>query len=157
MKKKRQRWCPGDVIEIDLGDRRFAYGRVLKFPLIAFYDLVANETPTLDRIIVSRIAFKIWVMKYAVTSGEWPVIGHIPLTDDLKESPRFFKKDRIAKKLSIYLGDGVEQPATLEEIEGLECAAGWDPEHVVDRLNDHFAGRPNKWVLSLLPDKSEYK
>ena len=71
--------------------------------------------------------------------------------------PRFFKKDRIAKKLSIYDDDDIEHPATLEEIEGLECAAVWEPQHVVDRLNDHFEGRPNKWVDSLLPDENEYR
>lgn len=25
----------------------------------------------------------------------------------------------------------------------------WSPEHVEDRLRDHFAGRPNKWEESL--------
>ena len=28
-------------------------------------------------------------------------------------------------------------------------AAVWDPQHVEDRLRDHFAGLPNKWVQSL--------
>lgn len=151
MTRKRQKRRIGDILKIDLGDGSLAFARVLEEPLIAFYDLRADVPIAVERIIQSPIAFKIWVMNYAVTSGEWPVIGHAPLDEDLKEEPRFFKKDAISGQLSIYWGNGCEKPATLEDIEGLECAAVWEPEHVVDRLRDHFAGRPNMWVESLRP------
>lgn len=39
--------------------------------------------------------------------------------------------------------------ATKEECSGLERSAVWEPEHVEDRLIDHFENRPNKWVESL--------
>ena len=29
--------------------------------------------------------------------------------------------------------------------------AVWEPAHVEDRLRDHYAGAPNKWVESLRP------
>jgi hypothetical protein len=93
-------------------------------------------------------------MHYAITSGIWEVVGRVPLSEDLKEIPRFFKQDMMNGAISIYqeipeLAPYYEIPATLAEIEGLECAAVWDPEHVEDRLRDHFAGRPNIWVESL--------
>ena len=44
-----------------------------------------------------------------------------------------------------------ERLAIAEECVGLERAAVWEPEHVEDRLRDHFAGRSNRWVESLKP------
>jgi hypothetical protein len=89
-----------------------------------------------------------------VTKGVWLVAGTIDLTEADLASPVFFKKDPINGALSIYVSDAEsglshERPATKSEIEGLECAAVWDPQHVEDRLRDHFAGRTNKWVESL--------
>jgi hypothetical protein len=89
-------------------------------------------------------------MNYAVTDGEWPVIGNVLLTPELQQRPRFFKQDPISKQLSIsFSGGGDEQPASLEQCQSLESAAVWEPRHVVERLKDHFARRPNMWVERL--------
>lgn len=151
-KKRRQRRNVGDVCKIDLGDGYFAFGRVLEEPLMAFYDLRAAEVPRLEDIVAAPIAFKIWVMNYAITAGDWPILGNVPLSPDLEEKPAFFKIDPITGQLGItYEGAGDERPATFEECASLECAAVWEPEHVVDRLIDYFAGRPNRWVESMRP------
>jgi hypothetical protein len=70
----------------------------------------------------------------------------VPLPAELEVEPLFFKHDNISGEVSMTPGGGVERPATREECFGLERAAVWDPEHVVSRLDDHFAGRPNAWV-----------
>ena len=49
---------------------------------------------------------------------------------------------------------GIEWPASPSEIEGLECAAMWEPHHVEERLRDHFAGVPNATCLALKPARS---
>jgi hypothetical protein len=46
--------------------------------------------------------------------------------------------------------EGNIRDATREETEGLEPAAVWEPEHIADRLEDHYAGRPNRWLKSML-------
>jgi hypothetical protein len=145
---KKQKINPGDVFKIDLKNGKYVFGRVLKNPLYAFYDLQAETIPSLDYILSRPVLFKVWVMKYAITKNVWEVIGHRPLEIDLETSPRFFKQDGISKKLSIY-HESKETPASIHECEGLECAAVWDPNHIEDRLRDHFAGRKNKWVESL--------
>ena len=143
----------GQIVRIDLKDGTHAYGRVLKRPLFAFYDEMYrdNQEPSLGEIIALSIAFKIDVMDYVISKGIWPVIGRAPLTPDLEEVSAFFKQDAMNGALSIYqeipeLAPTYERPATYEECLGLEVAAVWDPHHVEDRLRDHFAGRPNKWV-----------
>ncbi len=152
-KKKKVRLLEGQVLRIDLNDGTHAYARVLEEPLVAFYDELyrGNQEPPIEEIVTLPIAFKIWVMNYAITKGIWSVIGRVPLALDLKEAPRFFKQDAMNGQLAIYqsipeLAPHYERPATYEECLGLEVAAVWDPHHVEERLRDYFAGRPNKWV-----------
>jgi len=54
----------------------------------------------------------------------------------------------IQSAFQIYLAGHIRQ-ASRAECEGLERCAVWEPEHVEDRLRDHFAGKPNVWVESL--------
>jgi hypothetical protein len=138
----------GDVFQISLGDEGHAFARVLESPLVAFYDLLSPTAPSVEEIVSSNIIFKVWVMKSSFKSRFWKKIGHTPLIEELTNSPAFFKVDPISKKLSIYR-NGVEVSATHQQCEGLERAAVWEPEHIEDRLRDHFRGVPNKWVESL--------
>ena len=132
MRKKPKR-VRGDIVRIDLGDGNFGFGQVLAPPLFAFFDLRSGETPTIDRILESGIAFSILVMDYAVTDGDWPVIGHAEVPPEVNEEPPFFKQDPISGALSITYTGAEEEPATPDDIEGMECAAVWEPEHFVDR------------------------
>jgi hypothetical protein len=148
--RKGVRRRSGQVLQIPLGDGASAFGRVLTNPLIGFYDLRSETVPPIEQIIAAPILFKLWVMRYTVAKGRWHVLGHVPLSHDLLVEPLFFKKDALTGALTIYRDrTGEEVPATLEECEGLECAAVWDPEHLEDRLRDHHAGRPCRWLKAL--------
>jgi hypothetical protein len=150
--KSKVRRNVGDVVAIPLGDGTYGFGRVLLEPLMAFYDLKEGNIPDLEKIIAAPTAFVVYVMNHAVTDGSWPVVGSASLDENLLVEPLFFKKDRISQRLSIYRDStGEETPATPEQCEQLECAAVWEPAHIIDRLIDHFAGRRNKWVESLRP------
>jgi hypothetical protein len=147
-KKSRQRPRPGDIVEIPFSDGRFGYGRVLSDPLMGFYEIHSSEPIPADRIVQSKILFKIWVMNSAVTSGRWKIIGRSPIESDLQGSPWFFKQDIISKDLTLYR-EGQEKPGSVEQCKGLERAAVWSAEHVESRLEDEIDGRPNKWVEML--------
>jgi Immunity protein 26 len=154
----RRRRMAGQIVEIALGQGMKSYARVLNEPLFAFYDRVfdAAEKPNTEDVISLPIAFKINVMNSAVTSGHWTVIARIDLTPDLQEVPMFCKQDIVTGKLYIYqevaeLAPHYERPASADECIGLEALAVWEAEHVEDRLRDHFAGQPNKWVEQLRP------
>ena len=143
-------WDPGNIVEIDLGTNRVAYGLVIDSPLMAFYDFASSKHEDIDLRAVTKspIAFKVWVMKYAIGKNGWNIIGQVDLSHDEMESPWFYKYDMIGKRFSIVRGFD-EKPATKEECINLECAAVWDPEHIISRLNNHFDGKPNKWAESL--------
>jgi len=154
----RRRRIPGQIVEIALGQGKKSYARVLNEPLLAFYDALfeASDNPSMKEIIGLPVVFKINVMNSAVTGGRWPIIGRADLTRDLQNVPMFCKQDIITGDLYIYqevpeLAPYYERPATAKECESLEAAAVWDAEHVEDRLRDHFAGLPNKWVEQLRP------
>ena len=150
MDKTWKSWDPGNIVSIDLGDGSRSFARVLKQPLLAFYDLKAEADLEPEVVVATEVLFKIWVVKYALSSGRWKTIGCLPLEREISEPPTFFKQDPVDKSLSLYV-EGEEHPASLADCVGLERAAVWDPEQVEDRLRDHFAGRPNCWVESLKP------
>ncbi|WP_199556334.1 Imm26 family immunity protein [Sandaracinobacteroides hominis] len=112
-----------------------------------------DEEIGVERIPSLPIAFRLWVSNHAITKGTWPVIGSRPLLPENAEEPFFYKQDAISGRLSLYhsafAATNYERSASLDECQHLECAAVWEPEHVVDRLNDHAAHRPNRWVESL--------
>jgi len=140
-KKKRIRRKLGDVVAVPLGGT-YGYGRVLKEPLMAFYNLHSNDILAVENILPAPVAFRIWVINYAVTHGIWPVLGHSPLTPELLEEPLFFKKDSISRELTIYRDSTSEEmPATREQCEKLECGAVWEPHHVVGRQKEDKRGR----------------
>lgn len=155
-RSKRTRRTPGQFVEIDLGGFT-AFGRVLREPLFAFYDhrCAAGSSLELPWLASQPVAFRIMVMNHAVTRGRWRVVGSMPLSPDLISLPDFFEQDALTSRLTIYnddLAPSYERPATRQECETLERAVVWEPEHVEDRLRDHFEGQQNRWVESLKLD-----
>jgi hypothetical protein len=124
------------------------FAQALMNPIYAFFDLRAPDdaTPPVETILQAPVLFRICVMKYAVTEGLWPVLGERAPTAEVMNPPWFFKQDPLSGALSISTDGGEGVPATPEQCQHMERASVWDPEHVVSRLEDHFAGRPNKWV-----------
>lgn len=147
-KKVGTRLKPGAVVAIEFEANQVSFAMVLEDPLVVFFDCAKAKNAKIEMAdIVDRpAAFKVWVMKYAVTGKLWPVVGQVAVPEHLRPLPWFYKKDAINGKIYRTQMGVKDFESSLSDIEGLECAAVWDPEHVVDRLKDHFAGRPNKWV-----------
>jgi hypothetical protein len=152
-RKPRFRRNVGDIVAIPLGEGRVAFGWVLEEPLIAFFDYSSDteHVPSVQQLAQAPIAFRIWVMNHALTEGAWPVLGHVQIPEELATPPLFLKQDRLSGKISVTRTGAEEEDVPKEKGEWikLERAAVWDPEHVVDRLRDHFDGRPNKWVEAM--------
>ncbi len=149
---KKQRFKEGALLQIDLKNGQYAFGRVINKEETLFYDFFTNNISSLglDKIYSAKELFRVPVMKYAITSGQWVVIDNKPIKADLAIPNKYFMQDVITKEFSIY-HQGNILPATYEEIKDLESAAVWEPEHVEDRLRDYFSGTPNVWVEDLKP------
>jgi len=158
VEKSRRNRCPGRVVRVDLGDGRCAYGRQLLSVQVEFYDYVSEPDHAVDLLDVVQlpVAFTTAVMNNAFRrNGRWELLDVVTLSRKEQASVyRHAQVDSISGRLSVYwvdpaAGTSGKTPATLAECLTLEPSAVWDPEHVEDRLRDHFAGRPNRWLESL--------
>lgn len=139
----------GSVVKIPLGGSLHTYGQILSEADVAFFDIEATEDVQVEEIVQRAVIFRIAVMNHAITKGRWPKVGTAPISPALAApQPKFIQDPLDSSKLQIYLA-GTIRPATRAECRDLERSAVWEPEHVEDRLRDHFAGRPNKWVEAL--------
>lgn len=133
----------GTFILVPLADGTFSYGRVVKDPYIAFYDL---QTPTplsdLDAIAAAPVLFTVAVNSSG--RGGWSAIGAAPLEGEVARPPRYFIQDPFdLHDCTIFEVGGTSWPASPEECVGLEAASAWAARNVQNRLRDHFEGRLN--------------
>jgi len=149
MSKKAIERKIGDFLKIPLSDGSYGYARVLQNPLIAVYDVKSKNSLCLNEIAKKKVLFKVCVMNHAIKKGIWPIIGHRPLDAELEKIVKFYKVDKISNEITIYWEKGndyFEEPANFKECKNLEVAAVWEPEHIVERIEDHYAGRKNQFV-----------
>lgn len=157
-RRSKYRLLEGDIVRIDLGDGWFGFGRKLA-SVWAFYDFRAQEDVGPEDVIKQLVLFKVWAGERAgLEKGLWKLLGNIPLTEEERQPVPFFKQDILdPTHIAIYMSDSPgldsekeEIAATWEEIQGLENVMVWS-SHLEDRLRDHFAGRPCKWVQGPKP------
>jgi hypothetical protein len=147
--KQKQQYLVGSIVKVPFESSRHTYARLLKSPIVAFYDAATMQELSPDFIVRHRILFQLPVMRYAVTTGHWLVIGRIPLEPELQQSPILFRQDAMNPDRIFFHQDGHEWPASRAECVTLERAAVWEPAHVEERLSDYYAGRTNRWVEQL--------
>ncbi len=147
----KQRIVIGSVVQIDLADNLCSFAQVISKAELAFFNCFekAPTNLTIEEIVKMPILFILPVMNYAVKSGRWPVIGKSVLRSEFQSERYYFHQDILTKKISITQHGDDLQPATRTQIEGLECMAVWDPEHVEDRLRDTKDNKNNIWSDSL--------
>ena len=145
----RQRRTVGAVLRIPLSGRWHCYAQTLPEADFAFFDLRTDKEIPVDEIVRRSVLFREAVIKSAWTTGRWRRVGKASLSRKLAKPVSKFIQDALdPSRFSVYLG-GQIRPATRAECEGLQRCAVWDPRHIEDRLRDHYAGIPNKWVESL--------
>jgi Immunity protein 26 len=149
---KRQRWTYGAIVTVPLGEGYHSYAQMLGEPEYAFFDCRTRDEMSVEAIVACPVLFRLWVMRHAHSKGRWQKVGTAPVSAPLQERVLRYNQDALRPQDIRLTYDGCSGPlGSLADCEGLECAAVWDPEHVEDRLRDHYAGVPNKWVLSLRP------
>lgn len=90
-KKKRVKRRVGDLIAIPL-ESGYAYGRVLRMPLVAFYDLKSKNLLPPEKVLPAPIAFRILVMNRPIVDGSWPVLGNFDLEARFMVETHFLRR-----------------------------------------------------------------
>lgn len=149
MPPKRQRRTLGALLKVPLGDGFHVYAQTLQEADFALFDMRTDTEACSEEIVCRPVLFVVAVHKSAWTNGRWRKVAKAPVSPELMiPRPMFIQDTLRPDRFQIYVA-GEIRPATRAECVGLERCAVWDPEHVEDRLRDHFAGRPNKWVESM--------
>jgi hypothetical protein len=129
----RKRVRVGDVFQIPLPDGRYAYGRVYQDASVGIYRSITKQ-PLQPPIGSRDFLFTVGLYSDILEKGHWKIIGDDAFgSDESSWPPPNFVRDVISGQYQIY-HKGVFRPAEPEEIEGLEEAAVYDSEHIVDRI-----------------------
>jgi len=130
--KKRIRIKLGDVFAIPLPNSKFAFGRRFHDAGIAIYKDMGKNIDDLP--LTEDYQFIVGVYDDVLKSGLWPIVDNRPFKNENDSwPPKSFQKDIFNGNYSIYF-KGEFYPSTEEECEGLEEAAVWEGEHIVDRI-----------------------
>jgi hypothetical protein len=142
----RQRRTVGAVFAVPLGDGTMCFALSLPDADFAFFDLRTRECTFPAELLSKPVLFRVGVHKSAYANGRWLKVSKVKVPNHLLEAKPMFIQDALhPDRFEIYLAGNI-RPSTRQECEGLDRAAVWEPEHVEDRLRDHYAGVPNKWV-----------
>jgi len=147
----RQRFEPGAILRIDVEGPRHAYARMLSdHPYVAVYDELTEAELSPAEVVKRPVQFVVGVFDGAYKTGRWPKVGVVPPDAAPVAIPEFFRQDMFnPDDCTIVDHLGNTRPATPAECAGLERDAVWDADHVVQRLLDHDANRPNAFLEHL--------
>lgn len=133
----RQRRVVGAILKIPIDDRSHGYCWTLPEVDFGVFDLRAGSDLPIEDIIRHPILFRVAVNNSAWNKGRWLRVGKAaPPPEVLAPVPTYIL-DPIDGRYSIYLLGDI-RPATPEECVGLQPCEVWSPQHVEDRLRDHF-------------------
>lgn len=129
---KRNRIKLGDVYAIPLPNGKFAFGRRFKDAGIGIYKHIGesiDDTPTKQ-----DYQFIVGVYDDVLKSGQWLVVENRPFQNEEEAwPPPACVIDKLSGDYSIYYKGEIKE-ASRSECEGLEIAAVWEAEHIIDRI-----------------------
>jgi len=129
------RRIPGTVIQIDLGNGRFAYGRLFRDASIGIYR-DTSASPRNAPIGSRDYRFIVGISDRALRDAAVEVVGSDAFVDEDDWPPPLSVTDPITRTIRIY-HRGVIRDAHEDEIPtlgDLEPAAVWDLQQIVDRI-----------------------
>ena len=130
----------GTILSIKLPNDKYAFARMFKDGVIGVYQKQSISQDDFPK--EEEYSFFVGIYKFSLK--KWKIIGHKPFYDvDSSWPPKMFIHDVISDKYNIYY-KGEIKCSTKEECMGLECAAVWDTEQIIDRLMGD-----NKWNISV--------
>lgn len=143
----KQKYVDGSYFLINLNNSRFQLGRILKKPLMVIYDKQFENIPNFNKKIAlnSKTLFIVPIASRSIENNIFKIIGHDNITKEELEllPPQFHQKLTNLNRCTLVYFDGREVSATPQECIGLEAIGSWDVEHVIERIEDHYKGKPN--------------
>jgi len=148
---KKQQWQEGAIISIPVEEKRQCFGLLLEKPFVAFYleRFAMSIVPTGEVLKKVNDTLVLGIYSDIILKGTWRIVGEATLLLRNISIPDFYIHDKTTDAYFIYSKDGKITPSTKERCEGLETAAIWDTNHVIDRLKSTFGGETDIWTNSI--------
>ncbi|MBS1755581.1 MAG: hypothetical protein JST34_16190 [Bacteroidetes bacterium] len=150
---KKQQYKVGAIVKIKLADGRFAFGRLMPgvASTICIYDFIVNENeiPYIEEIVNKSVLFCCGLYRFVITKGIFEIVGIKEFShEEIDEMlPVFFTQDLVNINDCVIYGFGKkERKATAIECINLERSSVWGAENIIERIEDHYAGRKNFYV-----------
>lgn len=135
----------GAVLAVPLDDLGFGAAQLAEGGDFAFFDLRAKHAedfPPLADLVRTPLAFRVPMVKGEAKAGGWLFLGEATLVEGLASESPYWNQPVGSNQLRVIRHNQFS-PTTAEAIQGMEPMAWWMAEQVVQRLQDHFMGRPN--------------
>lgn len=146
---KKQRITIGAILEINIENNYYVYAQILGNANYAFFDYrTTSQLKDFTVLFDKPVLFIASVYNDIITQGHWLKVGNLELRNDFKVLPMKFIQDALNPD-SFELYDpntGESKPSTKEQIKGLERAAVWEANHIVDRIRDYYNEVPCVWL-----------
>lgn len=129
----------GNMYGITLPNGKFAFGRIMRDAGIAVYSHIGNDITDLP--ITDEYQFIVGIYKTDINK-DLIYIKNIPFeTEENEWPPPCYIHDIISDKYEIYY-KGEISPSFKERCVGLERAAVWHTNHIIDRVmgDDKWGG-----------------
>ncbi|WP_282078454.1 Imm26 family immunity protein [Epibacterium ulvae] len=135
---KRQRWTMGAVVRIPLSTDKFAFGVLLKQPMIAFLSTSSDAQTFEGPVTDDQILLKACVDTYIISKGHWIKVGKVDLSTFDSSEPIRYVYDTISDCYFLYHGSWIDtsylKPCTKEVALQHDRAAVWNLWAIIERL-----------------------
>jgi hypothetical protein len=129
---KRIRRKIGNIHAIPLPNGNFAYCRTFRDASIGIYVQIGENIEDLPK--KEDYQFIVGVYNDVLTLGDWPLVDYRPFKNEEEEwPPPYCIIDSISCEVSIY-HKGEISKANKDDCQGLEIAAVWEAEDIIDRI-----------------------
>lgn len=148
---KKQKMHVGGIVKIELSDGRITFGKILKEGFLVVYKKVANTLDISDidlkEIENSGELLYAGVFNDVITKGNFEIISKSSVSEEelRKILPRFRMKTAHPELCIILYGDDTDKKALPSECIGMSHLYIWEAPSLVELIEDHLAGRPNKY------------
>ena len=149
--KRTKRAKSGDVLRIPMDETRWSYGQVTEDQSVVVYNIITTEEVDISTVSTHPFLFRIHVMRSALNGKEWPVVGHLPLSEELQHPAEFLsmRSDYDREKFYGTVDGSVHYPIPRERVNHLELLSVYEPIDVSERLFLHAQGKPDPSVEAM--------
>ena len=125
---------PGDVVQVELGDGRFAYARVLLDASVAVYRSLSDrlQSPPIGE---REFLFTVGIYSDLPGSPSMPIVGYDGFASEDEAWPPPYKVvDRITQRVRVYYRGEMRAATNEAATADLEPAAVWDLHQILERI-----------------------